>query len=550
MSVRVITGDCREVLPTLPADSFDCVVTSPPYFGLRDYQVNGQIGLEPTLGEYLETMVDVFRELRRVLKPTGTCWLNIGDSYAGSWGAQSREHAGKHAPNVSALSANQVKAAQNRVGTGSLSRTAGLKAKDLCMVPNRLAIMLQDDGWWVRSEIIWAKPNPMPESVTDRPTCAHEKVWLLTKSARYFYDAAAIAEQSISDHKSGNGYGRSEQLSRGGRGAPEPWDNIGGARNARNVWTFPSEPSRGVYLDFRNADYVDDHGTPRKLSPDCPVHGPHGQPRPGSRGGVSDGELASSPSSSSQRTDNGRDSSLTVSGVPTENYTETPPADIQQTKIPRNIGGSKIHATAPDVGEARTLSDMQDTRLTLSAPTLDCFPFEDAETAILNSKRTRKMGHDPLSAQHGRVCEETPWSTPHTSREHEAAETPPARMPESKIEALQPFEHETRSVPFRQEPRISRKQYDMSSTNNKCVCAISQHSHFAVMPSSLAERCIKAGCPHGGSVLDPFGGAGTTGLVADRLGRHATLIELNPANREMAAERVTMDGPLFAEVSS
>lgn len=190
-------GDCRDVIPRMIADGVQVqtVVTSPPYWGLRDYRVEGQIGLEPTLQEWMTTMVNVFRSVRDVLKSDGTMWLNMGDAYAGSWGAQSRKHAGKHAPNVSALSANQVKAAQiQQSRTGSLSRVPGLKAKDLIGLPWRLAFALQDDGWYLRSDIIWSKPNPMPESITDRPTKAHEYIFLLSKSRRYYYDAAAIRE--------------------------------------------------------------------------------------------------------------------------------------------------------------------------------------------------------------------------------------------------------------------------------------------------------------------------------------------------------------------
>lgn len=321
MTVRIITGDCREILPTLPADSFDCVVTSPPYFGLRDYGVEGQIGLEPTLALYLETMVGVCRELRRVLKPGGTFWLNVGDSYSAS---ASNNGGYSDKSTLAGFSNTNTKGRAQHEATKPRKISSGLKPKDLCMVPNHLAILLQDDGWYVRSEIIWHKPNPMPESVTDRPTCAHEKVWLLTKSEKYFYDAGAIAEPATDTGRVNGRDGRSEES-----GARPPGSNprtlkridysrLG--RNARNVWSIASEPYRGA--------------------------------------------------------------------------------------------------------------------------------------------------------------------------------------------------------------------------------------HYAVMPSTLAERCIKSGSPVGGSVLDPFGGAGTTGLVADRLGRNATLIELNPANRELGAERVRMDGPLFAEVSA
>lgn len=311
MSIRIIHGDCRDVLPTLASDSVDCVVTSPPYYGLRDYGVAGQIGLEPSMEAYLDAMVGVCRELRRVLKPTGTFWLNIGDSYAGSWGAQSHrvtesDNASWHGSQIK----NHPKRASN---TGSI-RDAGLKPKDLMMIPNRIAVLLQSDGWYVRSEIIWHKLNPMPESVTDRPTSSHEKVWLLTKSSKYFYAAEAIAEpaERAGDWNCAN--------------PPEdaPYSmarrhQVGETRNARNVWPIASQPFRG--------------------------------------------------------------------------------------------------------------------------------------------------------------------------------------------------------------------------------------SHFATMPADLAERCIKAGCPASGLVLDPFSGAGTTAMVADRLGRNATGIELNPAYAEMGRDRVA-DAGMFADVSA
>jgi DNA methylase len=160
---------------------------------LRDYGIAGQIGLEPTMHEYLDTMVLVFRECRRVLKPEGTCWLNIGDSYAANREYQVEQTKGgpKHGP------------AQAAGGRGMKASTSGLKAKDLCMIQNQLAILLQDDGWFVRSEVIWHKPNPMPESVMDRPSCSHEKVWMLSKSERYAYDRAAVARPLAASSVSG-----------------------------------------------------------------------------------------------------------------------------------------------------------------------------------------------------------------------------------------------------------------------------------------------------------------------------------------------------------
>jgi len=196
---RCLIGDCRDSMRQMISDSVrvQMCVTSPPYWGLRNYGVQGQIGFEPTVGEYVETVVGVFRLVRELLADDGTLWLNMGDCYAGSWGAQSREHAGKHAPNVSALSANQVKAAQIRNGAGSLSRTPGLKPKDLIGLPWRVAFALQADGWYLRQDIIWSKPNPMPESVTDRCTKSHEYVFMLSKSKHYFFYAQAIQEKAI-----------------------------------------------------------------------------------------------------------------------------------------------------------------------------------------------------------------------------------------------------------------------------------------------------------------------------------------------------------------
>lgn len=322
MTIRILNGDVREQLAKLPSDSFDCIVTSPPYWGLRDYGVAGQIGLEPTLTEYLDTMVAVCRELRRVLKPSGTFWLNVGDSYAG-WNGIGRNDAGTSG-GLGRLGGNKL-GSGNPGRQGTTQRDSGLKPKDLCMVPNRLAIRLQDDGWYVRSEIIWHKPNPMPESITDRPTSSHEKVWLLTKAERYWYDAEAIRE-SINPNNDGTGLRMPKMDGYSGDGArngptqvAKCYAEIKGA-NARNVWTIASQP-----------------------------------------------------------------------------YAE---------------------------------------------------------------------------------------------------------------------------------------------------------AHFATFPPALAERCIKAGCPAGGAVLDPFGGAGTAGLVADRLGRDATLIELNPNYVSLIKNRIADDAGMFAQVAA
>lgn len=182
--LKVITGDALEKLRELPNESVQCCVTSPPYWGLRDYGTEGQLGLEKTPEEYVLKMVEVFSEVRRVLKSDGTCWLNLGDSYAQQRGGRSE---GSHDGAVGRGDAPN---------NGSVSPPPGLKPKDLCGIPWMVAFALRADGWWLRQDIIWAKPNPMPESVTDRCTKAHEYLFLLTKSARYFYDADTIKETS------------------------------------------------------------------------------------------------------------------------------------------------------------------------------------------------------------------------------------------------------------------------------------------------------------------------------------------------------------------
>ena len=316
MSTRILVGDCRLTLPTLAAGSVRCCVTSPPYWGLRDYGHGDQIGLEQTPDAYVAELVAVFREVRRVLTDDGTLWLNLGDSYAANRGHQVPDS--KH-----------VDVGNSR---GMNAASIGLKPKDLVGIPWRVAFALQADGWHLRSDIIWQKPNPMPESVTDRPTKAHEYVFLLSKSARYYYDAAAIAEPLTET-----------SIKRG---------------------------------------------------------------------------------------------SVKIGGIKGENYNPLP--DDPNFRNGNEQWGRVLDFSNGGTRNARTV-----------------------------------------------------WSI--TAR------------------------------PF-------------------------SGAHFATMPPELAERCIKAGSAKGDTVLDPFGGAGTTALVADRLGRDAILCELNPTYVELAEQRVTNDSPLFSEV--
>lgn len=283
MDYRIIEGDCIEGMRRLEGQSVNCVVTSPPYFGLRDYGHDGQIGLEASPEEFVAKLVEVFREVRRVLRDDGTVWLNLGDSYAGSWG-----NAGGH---------NRGNGTQREITVGSVVKDQaerngdfvppaangyaelGIKKKDLIGIPWRVAFALQADGWYLRQDIIWHKPNPMPESVTDRCTKAHEYLFMLSKSHRYHYDSDAIKEPSVTQLSapdangstlSGGAYGRhtlgeaipekdrrtDKQRGHGRRhaGFNERWDGMTkqeqGAmgRNKRSVWTVATRPYEGAHF--------------------------------------------------------------------------------------------------------------------------------------------------------------------------------------------------------------------------------------------------------------------------------------------------------------
>lgn len=192
-------GDCRDVLRTMAAGSVHCCVTSPPYWGLRDYGVDGQLGLERTPEEYVANILSVFREVRRVLRDDGTVWLNLGDSYAAARGGTARpaESLAGGVGGQDLGNTDSLRGRKNGYQAHRDPKAHGLKHKDMVGIPWRVALALQADGWWLRSDIIWAKPNPMPESVTDRPTRSHEYVFLLTKAEQYYYDAAAISEPAV-----------------------------------------------------------------------------------------------------------------------------------------------------------------------------------------------------------------------------------------------------------------------------------------------------------------------------------------------------------------
>ncbi len=244
---RILVGDVRARLAELPEKSVQCCVTSPPYWGLRDYGHDGQIGLERSPIEYVAAMCEVFAEVWRVLRDDGTCWVNLGDSYAGV-GAQTGGTNGKETG----------RRAERMFANSYRKMPDGLKAKDLCGIPWRVAFALQAEGWYLRSDIIWSKPNPMPESVTDRPTKAHEYIFLLTKSERYYFDAAAISEiavETVGTLRFGRANADARNMGRIGSGnevkASADQPDRPTARNKRSVWHIATQP----YPDAHFATY-------------------------------------------------------------------------------------------------------------------------------------------------------------------------------------------------------------------------------------------------------------------------------------------------------
>ncbi|WP_339774250.1 site-specific DNA-methyltransferase [uncultured Thalassospira sp.] len=350
MGVQILIGDAVARLKGLPDQSVNCCVTSPPYYGLRDYGMPGQIGLEETPGAFIARLVDVFREVRRVLRDDGTLWVNLGDSYA----SKPNGSIGR-----STLDGTQSGQAEyRRTNARRKSRLpGGLKHKDLMGMPWRLAFALQDDGWYLRQDIIWAKPNPMPESVRDRCTKSHEYMFLLTKKPRYYFDRGAISE--------------------------------------------PVAPASVARLA---QDIENQAGSDRVV-------------------GKSNGRMK----------------------------------------------------------------------------------------AVTRSKR------DSFKREDSKRCVAHPGQTMGTHR-----------------------------------PDRDDGQWDIAKRNKRSVWNVAtigfKEAHFATFPLALIEPCILAGCPVGGVVLDPFGGAGTTGLVAGHHGRDAILCELNPEYAALSARRIKHELRLFADV--
>ena len=353
---EILIGSALDILPQLPANTFHCCVTSPPYYGLRDYGVEGQLGRESTPAEYVENLVNVFREVRRVLRDDGTLWLNLGDSYAndGKWGGRT---SGKHASGV------------HDTSVGRLKRSTGLKPKDLIGIPWRVAFALQEDGWYLRSDVIWAKGNCMPESVTDRPTKSHEYVFLLTKNQDYFYDQHAIREphtmrpqRRLTPIENRHSFGNRQPHTEAGY---RTRDDIGidghpDGRNKRTVWNINAKPYRGAHFAVM----------PEELASLC------------IRAGSSErGACSNCGTPLSRVFETGvRAKSAVKNGIATENR-----AAGTRERAPKGSGGGNVLAAVPrtQIGWRQTCSCSNETL----APCIVLDPFSGAGTTAATAAR-------------------------------------------------------------------------------------------------------------------------------------------------------------------
>ena len=447
----ILQGDCGEVMRGMEPESVHCVVTSPPYWGLRDYGVHGAYGLEPTLDEYIAKMVEVFREVRRVLRKDGSLFLNMGDAYAGSWG----NYGGQGGPNGQRYKETErfdrpAYADNGRRPPQSYSNS-GLKPKDLIGLPWRVAFALQDDGWWLRSDIVWHKLNPMPESVRDRPTRAHEYVFLLTKSAKYFYDADAIreplAESSIA------------RISQ-----PSFWEQTGGEKDYEASGVNGNRSARGALENL------------------------------------------------ARRTPAGWN----------VNHDESNQKGRYPQKTDKQLGRSRRHAGFNDRWDDMSKQEQQ----AMGANKRDVWsiatqPYKGSHFATFPEKLCEPCILAGTS-EHG-VCGVTgdPWE----------------RVVEREPIVLRPNSGSIRghSPSFNNDSRIGQPQRGSRATR--------------VETTGWQPTCGHDAEPVPATVLDPFCGSGTTGVVALRHGRSFIGIELNSEYVEMARQRIIGDAPLLNSVA-
>ena len=585
--IRLLSGDCRDVLATLPAESVQCVVTSPPYYGLRDYgtalwdggdaacdhirpgrerrsfnghgvdygrgsfpssvqsaepftdtcgkcgavRVDRQIGLEATPDEYLATMVGVFREVRRVLRRDGTCWVNMGDSY----------NAGGKGQRLASAPADRGRAGRvysgwvaSEIDGGRFVNAPGLAPKQLLLMPARLALALQADGWWVRSDVIWCKPNPMPESAKDRPTSAHEHIFLLTKSARYFYDAQAIAE-AVQDVRQGSA--TRSVLSTQERDNGQQLSTMRGA-SLDSISSHSSGPGKGAGSEYLSGWQGED--SPLFCFPER-EGGDHASPR-GEASAEEGGHLHADTARMA------RDQGERGEQVPLLRQEDGPARDgscdtakqgrascgIEHRSSMQELQQQERHsASNPAVRNARNWWVIATSPF--SAAHFATFPPELAERCI--KAGTSERG---CCAACGK-----PWERVTEKR----ALSPLIKgddVPEPDCWKGDMSRPRQRAEDGTFLPRTDEDRRDDPTLRKGARAAVTRMGDgWDVTTTGWAPGCQCDADVVPCRVLDPFIGAGTTALVADRLQRDVIGIDLNTQYTRMAMDRCIADAPLF-----
>ena len=537
-------GDCRETMRRWASQGVKAqmCVTSPPYFGLRSYLPDDspdkplEIGLEETPEQYVARMIEVFRCVRDVLTDDGTLWVNIGDSYAGGGGGNyskgTRNNSGQNITNV-----------RNR--TDWLDST-GLKPKDLIGIPWMLAFALRADGWFLRQDIIWHKPNPMPESVRDRCTKAHEYVFLLSKSERYYYDNTAILEDAKWERWGDQTVIKEQQGTAKWIGNKSKAElQAIGKKNRRSVWTVATKPYNGKKA---LTDYVGDNGKPYTASPDCPIHGhlarrqtsgthgyggQQGQSQTGSAGTCA--HHAQSPACGEQSTTS-RSSQASGAG----NSRQHTPESSHENKTDSRLSGHTSGDGNQSCSGCKSASgEHQDCGK-------DCSHQSSSSTATSHNTGTSKTARAPATIRPCMPCAETDNRTQSTSDQRGLFEQDHG-ISESSILTGETSVHPSQDTRICNAGTSSELVSMAYKVGEKCTCNEVIIDHFATFPPALIEPCILAGSRPDDIVLDPFMGSGTTAATALNLGRRYLGCELNREYESLQQERINAAvGPLFA----
>ena len=513
---------------------------------LQKYFVPAEIGLEQTPEEYITAMVEVFRCVRDVLADDGTLWVNIGDTYNNNPSTSEipRHLQGNGTGAFQIPGEHQVQARRARPNKAQPLIEAGIKKKDLIGIPWMLAFALRADGWYLRQDIIWHKPNPMPESVRDRCTKAHEYIFLLSKSERYFFDNEAMKEPAAGGDSKGNGQRLAEQaiartggVISGGTAKSTLGTSADRFRNRRSVWTVATRPYNGKKA---LTDYVGDDGKPYTASPDCPIHGHLARRQTSGTHGY--GGQQGLTQTGSVGTDTRR-AALPVCGEQSTT-SHSSQASVECNSQRHTTGSSHENKTDFRLNVHTSVDGNQFCSGCKSASgehqdcKKDCSRQSSSLTANSHNTGTSKTGRASATTQPCMPCDETGIHTQSTRDQHGLFEQDRGISASSILTgetSVHPSQ-DTRSCNAGTSSELVSMAY---KDGKKCTCNEVIIDHFATFPPALIEPCILAGSRPGDIVLDPFMGSGTTAAVAIQHGRRYLGCELNPEYGQLQQDRIS-----------